>query len=87
MNNINAFFSAAFPWIMIGLLLAGYFAYTAKNQKDGDVRLNHGMEGMSLGLCLGFAIGYAINNLTVGMMMGMAGGLIIGSMFEKKGQE
>ena len=83
MKNILVFLSAALPWICMGLLLAIFFAQSARknNKKAG----NYGTEGMALGMCFGVAIGTAFgNNTGIGLTLGMLAGLVIGSCIEKK---
>ena len=83
MKDVMDFLSAALPWICIGLLLAIFFAQSArkKNKKNE----NYGTEGMALGMCFGVAIGTALgNNTGIGLSLGMLAGLVIGSCVEKK---
>ena len=86
MKDVMDFLSAALPWICIGLLLAIFFAQSArKNNKKAE---NYSTEGMALGMCFGVAIGTAFgNNTGIGLSLGMLAGLVIGSCIEKKGDD
>ena len=85
MKDIMDFVSAALPWISIGLLLAIFFARSARKKKDDKNKENYGTEGMALGMCFGVAIGTAFgNNNGIGLTLGMLAGLVIGSCIEKK---
>lgn len=59
MENVSDFLQAALPWIVMGLLLAVFFARNAKEKENSSD--NYAMEGMgygmSLGLCLFTALG------------------------------
>ena len=79
------FLSAALPWISIGLLLAIFFAQSARKKKNNKKVENYSTEGMALGMCFGTAIGTAFgNNTGIGLSLGMLAGLVIGSCIEKK---
>ena len=84
MKNIMDFLSAALPWICIGLLLAIFFAQSARKKKDNKKNENYGTEGMALGMCFGTAIGTSLGNTGVGLTLGMFIGFAIGSCMEKK---
>ena len=82
------FLSAALPWICIGLLLAIFFAQSARKKKDKNKKENYSTEGMALGMCFGVAIGTAFgNNTGIGLPLGMLAGLVIGSCIEKKNDD
>ena len=85
---MNAFYdsmSAALPWIVLGLLLAVFFARAAHGKKKEAKKEDHGSEGMALGMCLGVALSTALHiNVGLGMMAGMVLGLLVGSGIEKK---
>ena len=87
MEAVIQFLCAALPWIMVGLLLAIFFARSAnrkkkQNEKPAD---NYGTEGMCLGMCFGTAIGTSLgNNTGIGISLGMLIGLAIGSSIPKK---
>ena len=88
MKDIMDFLSAALPWICIGLLLAIFFAQSARKEKNNKKNENYGTEGMALGMCFGTAIGTSIgNNTGIGLTLGMLAGLVIGSCFEKNDDE
>ena len=56
---MNAFYdsmSAALPWIVLGLLLAVFFARAAHGKKKEAKKEDHGSEGMALGMCFGVAL-------------------------------
>lgn len=75
------FLSAALPWICMGLLLAIFFAQSARKKN----KENYATEGMALGMCFGVAIGTSLgNNTGIGLSLGMLAGLVIGSCIEKK---
>ncbi len=85
MNNVLDFLSAALPWISIGLLLAIFFAQSAKKKKEKEPKETYGTEGLALGMCFGTAIGTSLgNNTGIGLSLGMLAGLVIGSLIEKK---
>ena len=84
MKGFIDFISAALPWICIGLLLAVFFARSAKRKKDDNKAENFGPEGMCLGMSLGTAIGSSLGSVGIGITLGMLAGLVIGSCIEKK---
>ena len=84
MNGMTVFFSAAAPWIAMGLLLAVFFARSAGRKRKPERREDHGAEGMALGMCFGVALSTALHfNIGLGLMAGMVLGLLIGSGIEK----
>ena len=85
MKNVLDFLSAALPWVCIGLLLAIFFARSARKKKGNKKNENYGTEGMALGMCFGTAIGTSLgNNTGIGLTLGMLAGLLIGSCIVKK---
>ena len=95
MNNFTDFITAALPWLCMGLLLAVFFAKSAKRKDSGnenqsektdtEKKENYGLEGMCFGMCFGVALGTSIgNNTGIGMSLGMLAGLVIGTFIEKK---
>lgn len=56
MNDVKDFFTAALPWICMGLLLAIFFAKSSRKKKGKESKENYGTEGMALGMCFGTAI-------------------------------
>ena len=85
MKNLMDFLLAALPWISIGLLLAIFFARSARKKKGDETKENYATEGMALGMCFGTAIGTSLgNNTGIGLSLGMLAGLVIGSCIEKK---
>ena len=85
MKDMIDFLLAALPWLCIGLLLAIFFAQSARKKKGDKTKENYATEGMALGMCFGTAIGTSIgNNTGIGMSLGMLLGLAIGSSIEKK---
>ena len=81
------FLRAALPWIIMGLLLAVYFARCAGKKKKEEQTGDYGAEGMCLGMCFGTAIGTAFgNNIAIGLPLGMLFGLAIGSSIKKEEQ-
>ena len=85
MENISDFLQAALTWIVMGLLLAVFFARSAKEKENSSD--NYAMEGMgygmSLGLCLFTALG---KNIGTGLCLGILLGLVIGSSIKKERQ-
>ena len=87
MENVFDFLRAALPWIVMGLLLAVYFARCAGKKKKEEQTGDYGAEGMCLGMCFGTAIGTAFgNNIAIGLPLGMLFGLAIGSSIKKEEQ-
>ena len=85
MKGILDFLSAALPWISIGLLLAIFFAKSARKKNGSKKNADYGTEGMALGMCFGTAIATSFgNNTGIGLTLGMLAGLVIGSCIEKK---
>ena len=85
MNDTLDFLSAALPWICMGLLLAIFFAKSARTKKGNKKNENYSTEGMALGMCFGVAVGTSFgSNTGVGLSLGMLAGLVIGSCIEKK---
>ena len=84
-GNVLAFLRAALPWVVMGLLLAVFFARNTgikKKEKESD---DYGTEGMCLGMCFGTAICTAIgNNTGIGIALGMLLGLAVGSSIKKE---
>lgn len=88
MEKITDFMSAALPWICMGLLLAVFFARSARKKKEKTEKDNCGTEGMALGMCFGVAIGTSLgSNTGIGLTLGMLAGLVIGSCIEKKNND
>ena len=75
MENVFDFLRAAMPWIVIGLLLAVFFARKGKKKRGKTQENDYGL----LGMCLGMSFGSAI-----GISLGMLTGLVIGSCIKKK---
>ena len=87
MKAVFDFIRAALPWIIMGLLLAVYFARCAGKKKKEEQTGDYGAEGMCLGMCFGTAIGTAFgNNIAIGLPLGMLFGLAIGSSIKKEEQ-
>ena len=88
MEKVFDFIRAALPWIVMGLLLAVYFARCAGKKKKEEQTGDYGAEGMCLGMCFGTAIGTAFgNNIAIGLPLGMLFGLAIGSSIKKEEQD
>ena len=87
MEAVFDFLRAALPWIVMGLLLAVFFARSAGKEKKEETPDNYGTTGMCLGMCFGTAIGTALgNNTGIGISLGMLIGLAIGTCIKKEGQ-
>ena len=87
METVFDFIRTALPWIIMGLLLAVYFARCAGKKKKEEQTGDYGAEGMCLGMCFGTAIGTAFgNNIAIGLPLGMLFGLAIGSSIKKEEQ-
>ena len=87
MKAVFDFIRAALPWIIMGLLLAVYFARCAGKKKKEEQTGDYGAEGMCLGMCFGTAIGAALgNNTGIGITLGMLLGLAVGTGIKKEGQ-
>ena len=87
METVFDFIRAALPWIIMGLLLAVYFARCAGKKKKEEQTGDYGAEGMCLGMGVGTAIGTAFgNNIAIGLPLGMLFGLAIGSSIKKEEQ-
>ena len=85
MEAVFDFVWAALPWIMMGLLLAVYFARSAGKKKKEEQCDDYGTEGMCLGMCFGTALGAAFgNNIAIGLPLGMLFGLAIGTGIKKE---
>ena len=88
MEAVYDFLRAALPWVAMGLLLAVFFARSAKKKKDEDKKGDYGTVGMCLGMCFGTAIGTALgNNTGLGISLGMLMGLAIGTSIKKESQD
>ena len=88
MAAVLDFLRAALPWIVMGLLLAVFFASSAGKEKKEETPDNYGTTGMCLGMCFGTAIGTALgNNTGIGISLGMLIGLAIGTCIKKEGQD
>lgn len=84
MEEVMSFLTAALPWVCMGLLLAIFFAKSARKKKDNQMKENYSTEGMALGMCFGVAIGTAFGgNTGIGLSLGMLVGFAIGSLIEK----
>lgn len=85
MEAVFDFVRAALPWIMMGLLLATYFARSAGKKKKEEQCDDYGTEGMCLGMCFGTALGAAFgNSIAIGLPLGMLFGLAIGTGIKKE---
>ena len=85
MKAAFAFVHAALPWVVIGLLLAVFFARAAHRKKEKETYGDYGTEGMCLGMCLGSAIGSSgAVNIGIGLPLGMLIGLAIGTCIKKE---
>ena len=78
---IYDFIQAALPFIIIGLVLAVFFAFRSKSNSEN----NYSTTGMALGMCFGSLLGtLEIVNIGIGLSLGMLIGLCFGSLIEKK---
>ncbi len=87
MENVLDFMSAAWSWIVMGLLLAIYFVLfkmiDVKRKKSGTK--DYKTEGSILGMGLGKVLGSALQiNVGIAIMIGMIIGLYLGSKKERK---
>ena len=92
MNNILDFLNAALPWIVMGAVLAVFFAREAKRKKGKKdhqkKKDDYGSEGMALGMCFGTAIAAALHrDIGLGLSLGMLLGFVIGASMEKKNDD
>lgn len=86
------FFTAAFPWIIVGLCVAVLAVHMGRKRskgKDEEKKENYMVEGMCIGMCVGMCLQSAIglDNLGVGLCLGMLIGQVIGMMIPKEKQE
>lgn len=82
-SSVCDFFSAALPWIAMGLMLAIFFAKDGNNSRD-----NLGNIGMSFGMAIGIAVAPLFKaGMGICMSAGMLLGLIIGSMIKVETKE
>ena len=78
---IYDFIHAALPFIIIGLVLAVFFAFRSKSNTEN----NYSTMGMALGMCFGSLFGtLGIVDIDIGLSLGMLIGLCFGSLIEKK---
>ena len=88
MEDVFDFLRAALPWIAVGLLLAVFFARSARKRKAEEQTGDYGTEGMCLGMCLGTAIGTSLgNNTGLGISLGMLIGLAVGTCIKKQARD
>ena len=85
MNAIAGFVSAALPYLAVGLLLAIFFARSARKKKDGKKQGDDcATEGMCLGMAIGGALGESFGWGTgLGLSLGMLIGLAVGTCIPK----
>lgn len=92
---MKEFFSAAFPWIIVGLciaILAVQMSRKRSKAKDGEKKENYMVEGMCVGMCVGMCceanLGFlGIDTPGTGLCIGMLVGEVIGMMIPKEKQE
>ena len=78
---IYDFIHAALPFIIIGLVLAVFFAFRSKSNTEN----NYSTMGMALGMCFGSLFGtLGIVDIGIGLSLGMLIGVCFGSLIEKK---
>ena len=78
---IYDFIHAALPFIIIGLVLAVFFAFRSKSNTEN----NYSTMGMALGMCFGSLFGtLGLVDIGIGLSLGMLIGLCFGSLIEKK---
>ena len=78
---IYDFIHAALPVIIIGLVLAVFFAFRSKSNSEN----NYSTTGMALGMCFGSLLGsLGIVDIGIGLSLGMLIGLCFGSLIKKK---
>lgn len=91
---MREFFTAAFPWIIIGLCVAVLTVQVSRKRgktKDGEEKENYMTEGMCVGMCVGMCCGTALESMGfgsgTGLCLGMLVGEVIGMMLPKEKQE
>lgn len=84
MSTYYNFLHAAFPWVIMGLLLVIYFGVRAQKKKEDKNSENYGLIGMCMGMCIGVSLQGIIGSLGISILLGMLAGLVIGSLIEKK---
>lgn len=89
---MREFFSAAFPWIIVGLciaILAVQMSRERSKGKGGEKKENFMVEGMCIGMCVGMCLQSAIgfNNLGAALCIGMLVGEVIGMLIPKEKQK
>lgn len=78
---IYDFIHAALPFIIIGLVLAVFFAFRSKSNTEN----NYSTMRMALGMCFGSLFGtLGIVDIGIGLSLGMLIGLCFGSLIKKK---
>ena len=76
---MSVFFSAALPFVIMGVCLAIIFANSKKDKKT------YVAEGMCIGMCLGTGLSTIFKiNMGLGISLGMLIGETIGILKEKK---
>lgn len=84
MKDVYDFFTAALPWLAIGLALAILLAGLSKEKNSASRNNNYGIEGMCVGMVIGSALSMTvIHNNGTGISLGMLIGLALGSLIEK----
>lgn len=89
------FFTAAFPWIIVGLCVAVLAVYMGRKRskgKDEEKKENYMVEAMCIGMCGGMCceanLGFlGIDTPGTGLCIGMLVGEVIGMMISKEKQE
>lgn len=84
LNNIRDFFSAALPWLTMGIVIAIFAARGVSHEKRNEkAEGNYSTEGMCIGMSFGTALGTLFDNAGIGISLGMLVGLAIGSCLRK----
>ena len=84
MENIKAFFHAATPWLMMGVVLAVFATRSAGREKRStESEDSYSTEGMCPGMSFGACLGSLFDNTGIGIPLGMLTGLVIGSCIRK----
>jgi hypothetical protein len=81
---MKEFFSAALPWIIMGLCIAFLAVHISDKKEKKSEKGNYFDEGMCFGMSLGTLLSLlGVVDLSMGISLGMLIGMTIGSFIEK----